>query len=252
MFQPRQNHPFLEIIFEQESSDIFLQIGFRDLFLDGIPFSRLVDGHHVCLGMVPDTSSFGPLSPMVKNQYLEHLAGSVMNQFIKRVMCRKFMGAFDSLQLFDKQAKLNEKSVEIFIQMILTGFPMLAGKLKSENGVMEIMFHSFGTWTTKNEYVLPALSPRITSFDINVMEREFETLRFQAGNEHQEANHAMKAKLFSVMSSNIYGLHFAENVDDDVLKDPNKIFVAEKKVVQSNNLSYLLEKAQKEGRMKNA
>lgn len=248
MFEPRANHPFLEVIFERDCQDIFLQIGFRELFCSGVAFSKMAQGNHVCLGMIPDPSSFDvKLSALTDAQYVEHLAGSTMNQFIKRVLCRQHMGAFDALQMFKgKQSpQLNPQALEVFMQMVLSGFPMLSGKIKTDDEQVQVMFCSRGDWQTKSGYKLPPLAPRVLDFKFATMQNEFELMRFQAKNSHDLAGHAMKAKMLSAVSSLIYGMHYSELVPDAELTDPNRIFVSDKKVVQSNNLEYMLEKVRR-------
>lgn len=248
MFEPRKNHPFLEIIFERDCHDIFLQIGFRDLFASGIAFNKMTQGEHVCLGMIPDPSAFNvKMSPDSESQYIEHLTGSVLNQFIKRVLCREHMATFDALQLFKgkQNPKLNPKALEILVQLFLSGFPMLSAKMRTEDNLITILFHSRGSWTTRTGYALPQLSPRATDFKINEIENEFELLRFQADSNHDLANHAMKAKILSAISSLIYGMHYSASVPDKEIEDNNKIVVTENKVLQSNKLTYMLEKVRR-------
>jgi len=247
MFEPRKNHPFLDIIFERDCHDIFLQIGFRDLFSSGLAFSKMTEGNHICLGMIPDPSAFNvKMSPDTESQYIEHLTGSTLNQFIKRALCRKHMATLDALQLFKgKQAQINLKAFEILVQLILSGFPMLSAKMRTEDDTVTILFHSRGAWTTRTGYALPQLSPRATDFKISEIQNEFEFLRYQAESNHDLANHAMKAKMLSAISSLIYGMHYSEPVPDKEIKDNNKIVVSENKVLQSNQLTYMLEKVRK-------
>lgn len=257
-FINNEQHPFLEIYEEQENNNWFCQIGLREFNIDRkVDFSQMVGGNPIALGILPDPEHITQtkMTESFKNRYRDHLVGTTMNEFIKRVMCRKHLGNFANLQLFVRNenkvmtSKLNPAAVEVFFQMVMSGFPFLAGAIKETEKSVVIRIDQRGTWYTRDGQELPKVNPGIIELEYQRLAREFESLLADSEGDSSAVNEAMKGKLLCSLSSVMYRMKFEQEINPETIKDPNKLQIVQKPISLSDRLKYDLQKAQDEGRV---
>lgn len=252
-----KQHPFLEIVEESENHNQFIRLGLREMLCDGQPFSRMVGGNPVAVGLMPDPEHITQtkMTESFKHRYMDHLVGTTLNEFIRRVMCRQHLANFANLQLFQRDInkvmtnKVSEQALEVFVQMIISGFPFLRASSKSDGESLMVRFDQRGAWKTKDGSELPVLNPGVLEFPYARLSREFDELKADAEGDSAAANEAIKAKMLCSISSVFYRMEFSLPVDESKLVDPNKITVIEKPVSLSDRLKYDLQKAQEQGRV---
>lgn len=250
-------HPFLEIVEEMENHNWFIRIGLREFYCGKQPFSQMVQGNHVAVGLLPDPEHITQtkMRESFKNRYLDHLVGTTLNEFVRRVLCRQHLANFANLQLFHRDAnkvmtnKLNVSGVEAFVQMIISGFPFLRASSKASDESLIVRFDQRDKWYTKAGEELPALNPGILEFEFARLAREFDELKADAEGDSAAANEAIKAKMLCSVSAVFYRMAFEGEVDLAKLEDPNKITIVEKPLSLSDRLKYDLQKAQEQGRV---
>lgn len=248
-------HPFFEFVEETDNHNQMVRIGLREYVVDGrLQLSKMVDGHHIGIGIMPDPEYLTntALTESFKNRYMDHLVGTLLNEYLKRVLCRQHLGAFAGLQLFSRETcKPNPKALEILFQMIASGLPFLGVMSKEDDHGVAFRFGSKGSWHTMNHVKLPALEPAGIELDYAKIQREFEGLRSDSENDFSAANEAFKAKILCSVSSMLYNMRFCEEVNPELLEDPNKkLVLVERPVDLAGRLKYDLEKAQKDGRVR--
>lgn len=248
-------HPFFEFVEEVDNHNHLVRVGLREYVVDGrIQISKMVGGNHVGLGIMPDPEYLTntALTESFKNRYLDHLVGTLLNEYLKRVLCRQHLGAFAGLQLFSRDTgKPNPKALEILFQMIVSGLPFLRVLTKSDDEGIAFRFESNGTWHTMSHFKLPPLDSAGIELNYAKIHREFDGLRADSEGDFSAANEAFKAKILCSVSSMLYNMRFSEEVKPELLEDPNKkLTIVERPVDLAGRLKYDLEKAQKEGRVR--
>lgn len=248
-------HPFFEFVEETDNHNQMVRVGLREYLVNGMStISSMVGGNHIGIGLMPDPEYLTntALTESFKNRYMDHLVGTLLNEYLKRVLCRQHLGAFAGLQLFSRETcKPNPKALEILFQMIASGLPFLSVRSKEDDQGVAFRFDSKGNWYTSERYKLPALDSAGIELDYTKIQREFEGLRSDSENDFSAANEAFKAKILCSVSSMLYNMRFSEEVKPELLEDPNKkLVLVERPVDLAGRLKYDLEKAQKDGRMK--
>lgn len=248
-------HPFFEFVEETDNHNQMVRVGLREYLVNGMStISSMVGGNHIGIGLMPDPEYLTntALTESFKNRYMDHLVGTLLNEYLKRVLCRQHLGAFAGLQLFNRETcKPNPKALEILFQMIASGLPFLKVASKESDTGIAFRFGSKGNWYTSERYQLPELEAAGIELDYAKVQREFEGLRSDSEGDFSAANEAFKAKILCSVSSMLYNMRFSEEVKPELLEDPNKkLILVERPVDLAGRLKYDLEKAQKDGRMK--
>lgn len=225
----REDHPFFEVSGVTFNNEHIFEIGIRPtLKVNNTPMFEIFEQVR-CIGLLPDFKmALGhDIHPSILTACHDHMMGTVVNQFIKRLNWRNTAN-IENLVLFPKQAdgtlsdEIDFNRLQLLFELLLGQFVMLDCSTKQNDDDKFMLFiHARGDWTTFEGEPLPKLKGIGMEFSKERLRLEFNRFlpELKSGG---LVNDAIKAQIISVLSSHLYSMSFEEPVDSELLAGPHR------------------------------